>query len=115
MSFASRHNKQSQFTNIPNYGEKPRFASLKELYNENGADCKYFFHGFYVNKKGNFGNSPAAYLDTCICNLPQHLLDEMIEFSDEDIRDINDNKVGFIIETYEKNNKTCYGIQWIDM
>lgn len=119
MSFAERHNKGNQFTNVPEYGEKPTFKSLKELYEANGADAKYRFHGFYVNSKGNFGDSPAAYLDGCICNFPAHMLEECKSFTPEDIADINDNKVGFQIEQYEKQlkngKKICHGIKWIDM
>lgn len=115
MSFATRHNKQNQFTNVPNYGDSPVFKNLKELFEANGADAKYRFHGFYVNTKGKFGDAPAAYLDGCICNFPPHLLEEFKSFTEEDIKDINDNKVGFIIETYTKSDKLCYGIQWTDM
>lgn len=119
MSFAQRHNKQNQFTNVPDYGESPTFMTLKDLYANHGPDAKYRFHGFYVNTKGNFGDSPSAYLDNCICNLPQHLLEECKSFTEEDINDINAGKVGFIIETYEKklknSTKTCYGISWVDM
>lgn len=115
MSFASKYNKKNQFTNVPNYGESPNFKTLKELYETNGSDCKYRFHGFYVNTKGKFGDAPAAYLDNCICNFPSHMLADMKEFDEVDIEDINNGKVGFMIETYEKNSKTCYGINWIDM
>lgn len=115
MSFASKHNKKNQFTNVPNYGDSPNFKTLKELYETNGSDCKYRFHGFYVNTKGKFGDAPAAYLDNCICNFPSHMLADMKEFDEVDIEDINNDKVGFMIETYEKNSKTCYGINWIDM
>lgn len=119
MSFADRHNKRNQFINVPDYGDKPVFKSLKELYDENGADCKYKFYGFYVNTKGNFGDAPSAYLDKCICNFPSHMLADMKEFQEADIKDINDGKVGFQIETYEKtigkSTKTCYGVIWVDM
>lgn len=115
MSFASKHNKKNQFSNVPNYGDSPNFKTLKELYETNGADCKYRFRGFYVNTKGKFGDAPAAYLDNCICNFPSHMLADMKEFDEVDIEDINNGKVGFMIETYEKNSKTCYGINWIDM
>lgn len=115
MSFANRHNRQSQFTGVPQYGEKPTFKSLKELFEADGQNTKYRFHGFYVNTKGKFGNSPAAYLDGCICNFPPHMLNDMVEFTDQDIQDINDNKVGFEIEPYEKDGRTCYGVRWVDM
>ena len=119
MSFAERHNKTKQFTNVPDYGDKPTFKSLKELFEENGADAKYKFHGFYINKKGNFGDSPAAYLDACICNFPGFMLDECLEFTTEDVNDINEGKVGFMIEQFEKQlkngTKLCHGVKWIDM
>ena len=115
MSFATRHNNKNPFTNVPDYGESPTFKSLKELYEENGADCKYRFHGFYVNTKGRFGDAPAAYLDKCIVNFPQHMLADMKDFTDQDIEDINAGKVGFMIDPYEKNSKQCYGVLWVDM
>ena len=115
MSFATRHNKTSQFTNVPQYGEHPIFKSLKELYRENGKDAIYRFHGFYVNKKGKYGNAPAAYLDACIANFPPYLLDEMVEFTDADIDDTNNGRVGFRIEVYQRGGKDCYGVQWVDM
>ena len=120
MSFASRHNNKNPFTNVPEYGDSPTFKSLKELYEANGADCKYRFYGYYVNTKGNYGDAPAAYLDKYIVNFPQHMLADMKDFDDQDIEDINTGKVGFTIETYEKtmkndSKKKCYGINWVDM
>lgn len=120
MSFANRHNKGKQFTNVPDYGESPVFKTLKDLFTANGEAAKYRFHGYYVNTKGNYGDAPAAYLDSCICNFPTHMLADMKEFTEEDLNDINAGKVGFTIETYEKimkngSKKTCYGVNWVDM
>lgn len=114
MSFANRHNRK-QFTTVPDYGESPAFKTLKELYESNGSEAKYRFHGYYVNTKGKFGDAPSAYLDSCICNFPSYMLSDMKDFTEEDIEDINLGKVGFTIETYEKNSKTCYGVNWVDM
>ena len=117
MSFASKHNKGSKF-NIDTEGWT-EYRDLKTLYKENGAEFVYPLHGFYINKKSQFGHAPVIISDGYFVNCPAHMLDEVnsILADAEDIAAINNNSVGFKIRTYEaKNykNKKCYSVEFVD-
>ena len=118
MSFAARHNKESVFDcNTEGF----EYFTLKVLYEDNGADHVYPVQGFYINHKSDYGDAPVAILEDKFANLPQHLLDEVIDTmkSEEDVADIKAGKVGFTIYPYEKElkkgTKTCYSIKWVDL
>ena len=118
MSFASKYNRGSVFQCDT---EGFEYKNLRDLYKDNGADQIYPIQGLYINKKSEFGDAPAAICDAFFVNLPAHLLgdcQDMLKDS-EAIADIKAGKVGFIIETYQKQvgktNKTCHGIKWVDI
>lgn len=118
MSFASRHAKGSIFEcNTDGF----EYKKLEELYKEAGADHEHQLQGLYINRKSEYGDAPVAITTDCFVNLPQYMLDECAEIlkSENDINDIKAGKVGFKVETYEKElnkkKKLCYGIRWIDI
>ena len=118
MSFASKHNKGSKF-NIDTEGWS-EYRDLKSLYKENGAEHVYPIHGFYINRKSQFGDAPVIICDGYFVNCPKHMLEEVYSIlaSEEDIEAINGGYVGFTIRTYEaKNykNKKCYSIEFVDV
>lgn len=118
MGFAARHQKGAIFQCDT---EGFEYKALKDLYKENGEDFIYHLQGLYINKKSEYGDSPVAICDEYFVNLPAHMLDECVEImkSQEDIDDIKNGKVGFVIDPYEKKvgnkTKTCYGVKWFDM
>ena len=118
MSFAARHNKANVFEcNTEGF----IYKSLEELYNENGADQEYPIQGFYINHKSDYGDAPVAIGYEYFINFPQFMLEEVLDImkSTEDVEDLKTGKVGFKIETYEKElkktTKTCYAPRWVDL
>lgn len=117
MSFASKYNKEAKKFDIDTEGFE--YFNLDDLFENNGADYKYLLKGFYINKKGKFGDAPVAITPEYFVNLPQHLLDSVNEIlaDNEAVADINKDKVGFTIYSYndEKHNKICYSIKYEDL
>ena len=118
MSFAARHSKGSIFQcNTEGFD----YFSLKQLFEDNGADEVYVIQGLYINRKSNYGDAPVAILEDRFVNFPAYMLDEVTEIihSENDVEDIKAGKVGFKVEEYEKEvgktKKTCYGVRWIDV
>ena len=118
MSFAARHSKGSVFQcNTDGF----EYFSLKQLFNDNGADEVYQIQGLYINRKSNYGDAPVAILMDKFVNFPSYMMEEVTDIlhSDTDIEDIKIGKVGFKVEEYEKEvgktKKTCYGVRWVDL
>ena len=113
MSFAARHSKGSIFQcNTEGFD----YYKLVDLYDSKKPDKVFPIQGIYINKKSKYGDAPVAICETCFVNLPAHMLEECqaILKSDEDIQDIKAGLVGFVIEPYESEGNTCYGIRWVD-
>lgn len=118
MSFAAKHNKGSVF-NIDTEGWE-EFRDLKSLLKDNGPDEVYAVHGFYINRKSQFGDAPVIISDGYFVNCPRHMLEEVnaIMTDKEDIDAINNGLVGFKVRTYEAknyNNRKCYGVEFVDL
>lgn len=117
MSFAAKHNRGNKF-NIDTEGWT-EYRDLKSLYKED-KDAVRPVHGFYINTKSQYGDAPVIISDGYYVNCPKHMLSEVKEIlqDQEDIDAINAGKVGFTIRTYKAanyKNKTCYGIDFVDM
>lgn len=113
MSFAARHSKGSIFQcNTEGF----EYKKLVDLYKEYDEGTVFPIQGIYINKKSKYGNAPVAICDKFFANLPAHMLEECegILKSEEDIQDIKAGLVGFVIEPYESEGNTCYGIRWVD-
>lgn len=117
MSFASKRNKDVKKFDIDTEGFE--YYNLDDLYEENGEDYQYILKGFYINKKSKYGDAPVAITLDYFVNLPQHMLDTVKEIcaDADDVADINNDKVGFKIYSYEdeKHKKTCYSIRFEDI
>lgn len=117
MSFATRHQKGSIF-NCNTEGFE--YKKLSELY-DSEPDFEHQLQGLYINRKSPYGDAPVAITTEFFVNLPEYMLEEVQDMlrSADDIADIKAGKVGFKVETYEKQigkqTKTCYGIRWIDI
>lgn len=117
MSFAARHRKGSIFDcNTEGF----EYKKLSELYAEE-PDFEHQLQGLYINRKSQYGDAPVAITTEFFVNLPEYMLEEVQDIlrSADDVADIRAGKVGFKVETYEKEigkkTKTCYGIRWIDI
>lgn len=114
--FANEFNKDAKRFDVNTEGFE--YYNLEDLYDNNGADQVYPVTCFYINKKGKFGDAPVVGTDEYFVNLPQHLLETVLNIIDraEAVKTINDNKVGFTIYQYhdDKHNKDCYSIRFVN-
>ena len=108
-------NKKFNFTQF----EDAKYISLKDLYEENGAEKVYTLKALYINTKGKYGDSPVALINGYNINLPNHLLDTINLFivSLDMVEAINNNEVGFTIYKYTDNKygKECYSVSWVEL
>lgn len=99
--------------------EDAEFISLKELFDENGADKIYVLVGMYLSDKGNFGTQPILLTPTHFVNAPKHLVDVVKDIvADETIvEQINAGNAGFKIQKYidKKYKKECYSVEFVDL
>lgn len=99
--------------------EGAEFKSLKDLYEQFGAEYIHVLTGCYISTKGNFGEQPVLLTPNYFVNAPKHLLDTVKDImSDEDIiKQINGTNAGFVIETYKDktHNRTCYSVRFVDL
>ena len=113
-SFANQYNTERHF-DINTEGFE--YKSLEELYISD--DVVYPVRGLYINKKGLYGDAPLLATDTFYVNLPQHMLDSVVDILNDKraIHAVNDGTVGFTIYRYVQRrfNKECYNIKWVDI
>ena len=95
------------------------YKKLEELFKANGKDKVYLVKGVFINTKSRYGDSAVAVGEEYYINLPQHLVSTVREIIEDNkiVDDINNDKVGFTIYSYqqEKYDITCYSINWVDM
>lgn len=126
MSFSDRHNKgQVQFTfRLQSEGEnKAEFKKLSEL----DSKTTYVVRGFFISKAGKYGKHPVAVVtgektdDTSkgfFVDFPKSSLDEVEEIlkNPDDVKDINDMKVGFTTHLYDNSyGKDFTGFTFCDI
>jgi len=113
MSFANKYNKNSVYNF--KFDDSNEYTTLKELYDNNVGYLR--LNGFYKNRHSKFGVNYVAVCDKWLINLPKHMNDtvEKISKDVEAIADINDGKVGIKPYQYNKENKACYSINFIDL
>lgn len=114
MGIASKYNKGRKFDfEIPKDFE---YASLHDLYNQNGKDFVYDVRAMYINKKSKFGESPVIATSNELVNLPKHLTDTVKEMliDDDCVNAINNHVFGFTIYPYESGTNVYYSVNWVD-
>lgn len=114
MSIASKYNHSKKFDfEIP---KDFNYASLHDLYNNNGKDFVYDIRAMYINKKSKFGESPVIATSNELVNFPKHLTDTVKEMltDSEVIEAINNHVFGFTIYTYMSGENVYYSINWVD-
>lgn len=113
MSFAKKYNKNNVYNF--KFDESTEYITLKELCENNVEYLR--LNGFYKNRNSKFGKNYVAVCDKWLINLPKHM-NETIEEINKDVEaiaDINDGKVGIKPYQYNKENKACYSINFIDL
>lgn len=90
------------------------YTSLEELYN-NFKDKPIKVLNFYINKKSLYGDYPIAVTENFLVNLPQHLLDTVLEMlQDEEVAEIaNNGKLGMTIYKYKGKKWGGYSVNWV--
>lgn len=117
MSILSKYNKKNMFNfEIP---EDFEYFSLETLYKDNGENKQYPIKAFFINKKSLYGDSPVAVTDTCLVNLPNHMVETIEEIlkDEEAIAEINEGKGAFQIYSYTLKDRSgiYYSIKFIDL
>ena len=115
-SFASKFNKTRKFNfDTTGFG----FASMSDLFNQNGKDYVYPIRALFINTKGNYADNPVIATDDSLVDFPSHMTETCREIlADEGaVSAINAGKVGFRIYTYlqKKFNRLCYGVEFVDI
>lgn len=118
MSFASKFNKGG-FFDIDTTGLQ--YVSLQWLF-ANYPNATFAVRGMYINKKGNFGVTPAVITDGAIVNLPEHTTQTVQDILADSaaVEEIRSGKVGFSVREYISQNpkakgKKCYTVNWVDV
>lgn len=119
MSFAKFNHSPAKFDyELP---KDAPYKKLEELYDKSGETAKntYNVRGLFISTKGKFGDHPVIVSDDFFIDCPKHMTADVREIlgDNENIDAINAGKVAIEIYQYEssKYNKTCYGINWIDV
>lgn len=117
MGVANKYNKTKLFDfSIPS---EYKYVSLSELFQKNGKDKIYPVYAMYINKKSRYGDAPIVATDTCLVNLPSHLLETVKDMmkDDEVVDACNEKKLGFQIYQYENKQRKelCFSVNWVDM
>lgn len=115
MSIASKYNRGKKFNfEIP---KEFSYASLADLYNNNGEDYVYTVKAIYKNRKSKFGESYVVVTTHELVNVPKHVNETcMAILLDMNAVDaINNDVFGFKIRMYEYNGITRYTLYWVDM
>ena len=124
MSIASKYNHGTNYNyKMP---EGAEFKSLGTLYEELDENAVIPVYGFFINKKGMYGDNPVALSNGFFISLPEHLLDDVKEImtDPEATEQISGGGLGLQIRPYEtevkgKNGRvtkrTCYSVTWVDL
>lgn len=117
MSFASKYNRSSPFSEVSI--KDLAWMSLAELAKAEGTGTIHQLRALLINRKGKFGNQPVLVTATHCINGPKHLLKDvhaMLE-DPEAIEAIRAGKAGFCIREYEASDygKLCYSVDWVDL
>lgn len=113
MGIASKYNRRHWKIDT----SKCEYISLGDLFAANGKNKIYPIRALYINTRSKFGDSPTYAIDEYLVNIPRNMLDatkRMLE-DPEAVDAIIEGKLGFSIYQYTKNDKLCYGVEFIDM
>lgn len=120
MSFAEKHNKTRIF-DIETEGLE--YLKPEEAFNKYGKDAVYRLDALFINRKGNYGDTPVAVVttnnDQFMLNMPAHMTEEVekILADSADIKSIKSGKVGIKLRPYHqrKFNRDCLGQEFVDI
>lgn len=123
MSIASKYNHGPLYNYV--MPEGAQFMSLETLFKEHDENTIFPVYGFFINKKGMYGDNPVALSNGFFISLPEHLLEDVqqIMADDEATEQINGGGLGLQIRSYEKeiqgkggrtSKRVCYSVTWVD-
>ena len=109
----AKHNHGNQF-NIKTEGFE--YKKLEELYKQD-PDKTYVIRAIYINKKGRYGDAPVFATDSFFLNIPSHVLTDAQEIlaDPEAIADINAAHMGCKIYSYDKDGRTLYSVEFVNL
>lgn len=114
MSFAQRNNLPELTYKTP--ADLP-YVSLQQLVEDHGIDQVHRVHTLLLNDKGFYGDRYVAVIDGCKVNLPSHMTRKITHLlrDKRNVRDINEGKVGFLVEAYDNDHGTFHTVKWVDI
>lgn len=123
MSIATKYNHGAIYNYVMPEGAE--FRGLEDLYKEHGPNTIFPVYGFFVNRKGMYGDNPVALSNGFFISLPEHLLKDVQEImaDSEATEQINGGGLGLQIRSYEKeiqgkggrtSKRVCYSVTWVD-
>lgn len=123
MSIASKYNHGQVYNYVMPEGAE--FRGLEDLYKEHDANTIFPVYGFFINRKGMYGDNPVALSNGFFISLPEHLLKDVQEImaDPEATEQINGGGLGLQIRSYEKeiqgkggrtSKRVCYSVTWVD-
>lgn len=123
MGVANRMNRGGKFKFRFDESNKENidYTNPEELYNADPEGKKPFVvRMIYINKKGHYGDQPALANETAICNCPAHMLDDCINYMNDDevIEACDNGKLGVVAYKYDTSNDKrgySYGLKWVDL
>lgn len=123
MSIATKYNHGPMYNYV--MPEGAQFMSLETLFKEHDENTIFPVYGFFINKKGMYGDNPVALSNGFFISLPEHLLEDVQEImaDSEATEQINGGGLGLQIRSYEKeiqgkggrtSKRVCYSVTWVD-
>lgn len=117
MAFSfSKFNKTQRFTYDTNGFT---YATLADLYTNNGADKVYPLTAVYHSNHKQYGDAPILASIGFFVYVGKHMTEtiDAIIGDDDAINAINSRQVGFKIYAYrsKKWNKDCFGVEFVDI
>lgn len=112
MSFANKYNKGSKFT-----FKTPDDADYKKL-SEFAEGTQFILRAIFINDKGKYKPHPVFVTEHHLVDIPSGNTDmvEKILDDEEAIADINEGKVGFVVEKYvSKQYGEQTGFKFVDL
>ena len=123
MGIASKYNHGQTYNyTMP---EGAEFRGLEDLYKEHDPNTIFPVYGFFINRKGMYGDNPVALSNGFFISLPEHLLKDVQDIMNdpEATEQINGGGLGLQIRSYEKeiqgkggrtSKRVCYSVTWVD-
>lgn len=123
MGVANRMNKGGRFKFKFDESKKGEieYINAEQLFNRDPeGKVPFIVRMMYVNKKGQYGDQPALCNEKEILNAPQHMLDDVLSFMNDDeiIEACDNSKLGIVAYKYETTHDKrgySFALRWVDI